>query len=108
MNKFLERYFTFVIVLLIIILASGCSHTPYIKAGAGYKLSETDMLWVNEHKTVQGNHPVSARLEAGFEAGNWTYGVSHHSQFATGAPFNNDPEYQKTEVFVDYTWRFEK
>ena len=50
------------------------------------------------------NDPITARFELGMECvwENVTCGISHHSQFLSGFPFNNNMEYQKTEVFVDY------
>ena len=58
------------------------------------------------YRDGSSNSPISARAEAGIENGPWTYGVSHHSQYLVGWPLNDDMEYEKTEIFVDYTWRF--
>lgn len=93
--------------LLIILLLTGCSSVPYIKVGAGYKLNETKIDWYNKYNTTRGNHPISARIDLGFDYQNWSYGLSHHSQYLTGAPFNNASEYSKTELFIDYKWSFE-
>ena len=80
----------------------GCAgHVPYAKIGVGLK-KEVEIHW----RDGSTNHPLSARMEAGFENGPWTYGLSHHSQWLTGWPINNDSEYSKYEIFADYTWRF--
>ena len=94
----------FYLTMLLLFMCSACTMTdsPYAKVGVGYKFKETDVRW--DDKSV--NHPISARLEVGFEYNNWTYGYSHHSQWLQGFPVDNDYEYSKHEVFVDYTWRF--
>ena len=87
---------------LIIILAislTACA-TPYARVGIGYKIQDVDV-----HDLA--NDPVTARIEAGFERGNLTYGISHHSQYFTGWPFNDDKEYLKTEFFIDYKFTLE-
>lgn len=71
--------------------------TPvYAKVGAGYKFVEyrySDFKYVS---------PYSARIEVGVECGNFSFGIAHHSQWATGWPVNNMKEPNKTEVFIDY------
>ena len=76
----------------------------YITVGIGYKFSETkiyynDDLW---------HDPYSARIEIGYKGCIWervTCGISHHSQWMTGFPIShNQNEYQKTELFIDYTF----
>ena len=97
------------IKLIVLLLAiSGCSITPYAKIGTGYKFQEQNMTWTNHRTGVQNkaDDPVSARFEVGARTGNWTYGISHHSQWFTGEPFNNGGEYYKTEWFVDYEYKF--
>lgn len=99
---------------------SGCAgQVPYIKVGAGYKIDETkeayhykertiyhDELATNKIGFVEGNKDPSARLEVGLEDGGWSYGISHHSNWLQGKPFDSAGEYQKTEFFIDYTYRF--
>ena len=93
--------------LLLVTLLTGCSSVPYVKVGAGYKLEESHINWINKDGNVKnGNHPISARIDVGFDYQNWSYGISHHSQYFAGVPFNNDGEYGKTEVFVDYKYSF--
>jgi len=87
------------LLLVSLLLLSGCTSTPtYIKLGAGYKFTESDIKW----RDGSGTNPISARIEVYKENGNVSYGISHHSQWFTGFPFNNNLEYSKTEVFVDY------
>jgi hypothetical protein len=82
----------------------GCaSNVPYVKVGAGYKFKEANVDWGDGSV----NDPISARIELGIENGPWSYGYSHHSQWFTGPPLNNNDEYSKHEIFVDYTWRWE-
>lgn len=96
--------------ILAAILIQGCAtnHQPYYAVGVGYKLDETTYYWWDNAMkgNREGNCPLSARLEVGMDAGNFRYGLSHHSQWTTGAPFNNEGEYQKTEVFIDYVKKF--
>ena len=74
----------------------------YITVGIAHKIRETELT----HYTSDGgqysmNDPTSAILEVGYQySKNITFGVSHHSQYFTGAPFNNREEYAKTEIFV--------
>lgn len=83
---------------------SECSEI-YLKAGAGYKVYEQKFIRLerdNSQIFEIENSPYSARFEAGVECGRLTWGVSHHSQWSTGAPFNDTGEYYKTEFFIDY------
>lgn len=79
-----------------------CSNA-YLKVGAGYKFSENDMVTVDgvDYK-IDHSSPISARFELAKDCGKLSFGVAHHSQWATGAPFNDKREWQKTELFVDY------
>lgn len=87
-------------IIIPILLNSCASQGYYVKAGIGLKIQETDIKWYDG----SSNHPVAARLEAGKRMGSWTYGISHTSQWFTGWPVNNNNEYQKTELFLDYEW----
>lgn len=94
------------ICLGLIMLSNGakaeCSEI-YLKVGAGYKFSETDQIKTKDGKKFDvDNSPVSARIEIGKESGNVTYGISHHSQWLSGWPVNDQGEYGKTEVFIDF------
>ena len=84
-------------------MLSGCTSTsPYVKIGVGYKFTETNM----EAKGKKLKDPISARMELGMESDTISYGVSHHSQYFSGAPFNKRGEYSKTELFIDYKYKF--
>lgn len=75
----------------------------YLKVGAGYKFDEQDSVeLLGEEYKYANVSPYSARIETGVECGSLTYGISHHSQWATGFPFNETGEYYKTEIFLDY------
>lgn len=95
--------------LLVLLLVSGCSSVPesaYLKIGSGYKFQEPDLVWTDSKtgKKNKADNPFSARIEVGMECvwKNVTCGVSHHSQWGQGFPFDNEGEYSKTEVFIDY------
>ena len=94
--------------ILILLLITSCSSTPYAKVGAGIKFDETNLTWTDSKtgEKYKSNTPFSARFELGFENENWSYGLSHHSQWFNGAPFNKSGEYYKTEIFVDHKWTF--
>lgn len=75
----------------------------YLKIGTGYKFDEQDSIVYEGVELYYAQvSPYSARIESGVECGNLTYGISHHSQWATGFPFNETGEYYKTEFFIDY------
>lgn len=94
-----------IILLLIPFQAVACD--KYLKIGVGYKFHEPGYttIYSESVKLAYGANPT-ARIELGCELGNLTYGVSHHSQWLDGAPFNNKSEYYKTELFVDYKVTF--
>ena len=108
-----------ILTSVITLTLTGCAgQVPFVKVGAGYKVDETEMVYFEKtpvfypdepmvtNTRVHGNKNPSARIDIGLEDGNWTYGISHHSNWFQGWPVNGDGEYQKTEVFVDYTFRF--
>jgi hypothetical protein len=98
--------FALIVSIISLIVAINAKADIYIKIGSGYKLVETDHIvrTTGEKVYFHTGGKISARIEIGKESGNWTYGVSHHSQWATGFPFNDRDEPQKTELFVDYKW----
>lgn len=91
--------------LILLLLASpvmACDEI-YLKVGTGYKFDEQDKAVLEGKEYYYTDvSPYSARFETGVECGNLTYGISHHSQWATGFPFNDTGEYYKTEFFIDY------
>lgn len=103
------------------VMADTIKHVPYVKIGMGYKFEEMDMTRLVKDPNRAPNEqfyldkiydPWSARIQIGIKAGNWTYGVDHHSQWLTGWPMQSCggskcKEYYKTEVFIDYTWTFD-
>lgn len=100
-----------IITVLVVFAITGCASicdTRYAKIGAGYKFQEKSI----SKKNIDGTYspykssPISARLEGGCKKNSYLFGVSHHSQWSTGAPFNDDWEYHKTELFVDKEWEF--
>lgn len=96
------------LILILIILTTACSSTTacynYAKAGVGYKVQETALYDTKDGSLF--NDPISGRIEIGRQCSSISYGVSHHSQPFSGEPFNNDSEYQKTEIFIDYMYKF--
>lgn len=79
----------------------------YITIGAGYKFKEATMYFDDKNgNPKEFNEPISARIEIGYRYNkNIRFGISHHSQWLTGWPVNNDRnEYEKTEFFIDYTF----
>jgi len=89
---------------LIVSIPSYACEGVYLKVNAEYKLQETDHFTdTNGNRIdIHFKDPLSARIELGIEDGNISYGLSHHSQWRTGFPFNNEEEIQKTELFIDY------
>lgn len=79
----------------------------YVTIGAGYKFRESELTYKDENnEAYTWDDPYSARIEIGYYYNkNIKFGISHHSQWATGFPVNDDKnEYSKTEVFIDYTF----
>lgn len=106
MNKAPYTLTNLFLLLLIILFACESKADIYIKIGTGYKLIETDHIVRTTGEKVYFNTggKLSARIEIGKEHGNWSYGISHHSQWLSGFPVNNKDEPQKTELFIDYKW----
>lgn len=72
---------------------------PYVYVGAGYKFIEAQ-YYVGAEKLSFGS-PWSAIFELGVKTdGGWRFGMKHDSQWFSGAPFNDDLEYHKTELFI--------
>lgn len=104
----LIKIFMLLLILMAVIFSStskaDCDEI-YFKVGTGYKFDEQTKIRLdrdNSRVYEIANSPYSARFETGVECGNLTYGLSHHSQWSTGAPFNKTGEYYKTEIFIDY------
>lgn len=85
--------------------SAGCDKA-YATVGAGYKFDEpTTMKIDGKMIDLHGSNPYTARFEIGIVCNeNLRFGVSHHSQWTTGAPFNNKGDPYKTELFIDYTY----
>lgn len=97
------------ICVLISSFANASDYSYYVKIGTGYKIAEPSSIVVensNQHLPVDFGSKVTARFELGVEKDNITFGVSHHSQWLEGWPVNNDSEYFKTELFIDYKFTF--
>lgn len=96
----------YLLLLLLIsspVLADDWKDKTYFNVGVGYKVHETVIRFDGE----LWEDPVSARIEVGYQySRNVRFGISHHSQWRTGFPFNgvDDNEYYKTELFIDYTF----
>ncbi len=90
------------IIVLALTSCNAIACDRYAKIGAGYKLEESETFTYNG-KEVEADygHWLSARIEIGCETNKWSWGISHHSQWLSGAPFNDDAEYHKTEIFID-------
>ncbi len=78
----------------------------YVTVGVGYKFRETKLIHDNGRGDVyRMNDPLTARIAITYRySDNLSFGISHHSQWLTGAPFNDREEYAKTEVFIDYSF----
>ena len=77
----------------------------YAKLGLGYKFSETEDVYnTNNELVFSGGRNPSARIDI---YGKWDNGISvgigHQSNYRDGTPFNDRPEYHKTEIFIDYS-----
>lgn len=94
-----------IFIISIISLDASANYDYYVKIGAGYKLQETRFIIdndTNEKIYLDFDDPISARIEIGVEHEHISYGISHHSNWFTGYPFNDKGELQKTELFIDY------
>lgn len=98
--------FSLVISIISLVVAINAKADIYIKIGSGYKLIETDHIVRTTGEKVYFNTggKLSARIEIGKEHGRWSYGISHHSQWLQGFPFDDKGELQKSEIFIDYKW----
>lgn len=76
---------------------------PFAQVGIGYKIDEPDYVMYGAEKfPVSFGSSDTALFEVGFESGPVQFGIKHDSQWLTGRPFNNQPEYHKTELFIRY------
>ena len=77
----------------------------YVRVGAGYKFNESEITHHNDDGTIHSGSPISARIGVYYQySDNVRIGIDHHSQWLTGFPVNDDTEYYKTELFIDYTF----
>ncbi len=87
--------------LIPLLLLTGCASIPcdqYASIGAGYKFRQSTIdYWDGSEQS-----PISARIEIGSDCEGYRYGVSHHSQWLKGWPLNDEMEYSKTEIFIDW------
>jgi len=77
---------------------------PYAAVGVGYKIQEPGYVEYSGRKLpVDFGDNDTALLEVGFET-NYpiSFGLKHDSQWSSGAPFNDNAEYHKTEIFIRY------
>lgn len=87
--------------------ASADCNKIYATVGTGYKFHESTSFIdeIGDKYYFEGVSKYSARLELGVVCNeNLRFGVSHHSQWADGFPFDKAGEPYKTEFFVDYTY----
>lgn len=91
------------LIMLYSVSSKACDEV-YLKIGAGYKFQQTEYLQTQDgaRHTLDHTSPISARIEIGVQKGKLSYGLSHHSNWLSGWPVNNDTEYTKTELYVDY------
>lgn len=77
---------------------------PYMSIGIGYKIQEPSYVeYEGERLDMNFGGHDTALIEVGLETDyDITFGLKHDSQWSTGFPFNDDPEYYKTEIFVRY------
>jgi hypothetical protein len=111
-------YYACILILVLLFLSNVVSakcESIYFKAGAGYKFHEMDSIvfYDTEGKPLQtvkfDSEPISARFELAADCDRVVFGVSHHSQYASGWPANEKGEYFKTEIFIDIkfdVWEF--
>ena len=75
---------------LILLTSFTASSNAYLTVGVGYKFQESQLHYFDDNgQRYEWNDPYSARIEVGYNYNeNIKFGVSHHSQWATGKPFN--------------------
>lgn len=104
MNKLIYSMFMTLILIVSAFEAKADCDEMYIVIGSGYKFDYDKQITDKDNNVIFTDHrsPYSARMELGVDCGNLRYGISHHSQWSTGFPFNNIKEPYKTEFFIDY------
>jgi hypothetical protein len=79
------RLFVFVVLVLVAFVAvTGCSTTPYGKAGVYHTLNSTQA------------HNPAILVGAGIKKDRWYCEYLHYSHITTGEPFNDKPD-----LFID-------
>lgn len=71
----------------------------YVSVGAAYKIDET---YIVGFKNTQINTTDTAEFEIGVQKENLSYGFRHVSNWSKGWPVNNEDEYIKNELFIEY------
>ena len=76
-------------------------NNTYVTVGIAHKLRENTI----KYKGVPIEQSPTARIEVFYQYSKHVkFGISHHSQWLLGKPFNDKAEYSKTEIFIDYTF----
>lgn len=105
------RAFLIVVLYFLCSCALADCESIYLKIGAGYKFHEmTEVELIKTGQTVSiKSEPISARIELVTDCNRVSFGLAHHSQYASGWPVNDEGEYHKTEIFIDVKfdiWEF--
>ena len=92
--------------LILLVLLSGCTATPYIKTGVKYNFNENNINWNSGIETSKTQN-IDCLFELGVETQDgYTVSYQHSSKCLKGAPFNNEDEYVTDGVYFGKYWRF--
>lgn len=90
-------------ILLLLCSMLFCAQTfaydIYVSVGAAYKFNET---YIVGFEGTQINTADTAQFEVGVQEGNLSYGFRHVSNWSKGWPVNDEDEYVKDELFIEY------
>jgi len=91
-------------LMMLPLAAFAGDYTLYASIGAGLKFQEPDYVEIEgDRETVDFGSADSALIELGIRHDSLQFGLKHDSQWTTGWPLNDKPEYYKTEIFIRYT-----
>ncbi len=88
------------LLILLVILLSGCVATPFAKLGVRYNLQETEIIW-DDGVDKSKSYKVDCFVELGAKIEKiYVLSIQHSSKCAKGSPWNNDPEYSVDGIFA--------
>jgi len=97
------------LLVVLSILITGCTSTPYIAIGVGYQNDRgTDWYQHTAREWTCDKHDTfHAEVGTEWDSG-WSVGYHHQSGVSCGKPFNTHPELYRDELIVTKRWTWSR